>query len=140
MAVVNMPPDKREAPTGKIGATPEASTRQVDSYSITRAIGSRQAAWWEVHEYVAPTLAAAGTWPMVGTLEWCALDDTDPVKLAAVFDAAQHWALHVELSQEARCEASKAISAAEDWSAVSQRIKARNDFYAEQPWMKRVSA
>jgi hypothetical protein len=68
--------------------------------------------WWSVHEYVSVTLEQVGLWPMVGTPEWCALADGDPVKLAALLDAAQHHALRLELNQESRAEASHAISAA----------------------------
>ncbi len=87
---------------------------------------SQQVAWWPVHEFVAPVLARIGSWPMVGTPEWCALPDDDRRKIAAVFDAARHWALRVDMSQEARAEASKAISAATDWTTVG---RGRGDAY-----------
>jgi Protein of unknown function (DUF2742) len=82
-------------------------------------IGSRQVDWWSVHEYVDARLADVASWPMAGTPEWCALDDTDPAKTAALLDAAQHWALRMETCQQARCEASKAIAAAADWKAIA---------------------
>lgn len=34
---------------------------------------SRQVAWWPVHEFVAPALERAGSWPTAGTPEWRAL-------------------------------------------------------------------
>lgn len=77
---------------------------------------------------------------MAGTPAWCDLADDDPAKINALLDAAQHHALRVEIAQEARCEASQAISAAEDWASVSEAIKAHNDFYAARPWLKRVTA
>jgi hypothetical protein len=77
---------------------------------------------------------------MVGTTEWCALDESDPRKLAALLDAAQHWALHLEINQEARAEASKTVSAAADWRAVAQEINQRHNFYAERPWLKRAAS
>jgi hypothetical protein len=80
------------------------------------------------------------TFPMVGTPAWCDLDDDDPVKHAAVFDAAQHWALHVDTCQEKRAHASQAISAAEDWSAIAQANRNRSEFLAANPWAKRVAA
>ena len=58
--------------------------------------------WWSVCEYVAAQLERAGSWPMVGTPGWCALADDDERKLAALFDAARHHALRLELNQEAR--------------------------------------
>jgi hypothetical protein len=79
-----------------------------------KSVASQQASWWDVHTYVSPTLAEVGCWPMVGTAAWCALPDDDPVKLAALLDAAQHWALRLETCQVAECEASHAISAAAD--------------------------
>ncbi|CNV45149.1 phiRv2 prophage protein [Mycobacterium tuberculosis] len=85
--------------------------------------------WWSVREYVAPTLAAAVEWPMAGTPAWCDLDDTDPVKWAAICDAARHWALRVETCQAASAEASRDVSAAADWPAVSREIQRRRDAY-----------
>jgi organic hydroperoxide reductase OsmC/OhrA len=77
---------------------------------------------------------------MVGTPAWCALDDDDPAKLAALLDAAQHHALRVEIAQEARADASKVIEAAEDWPTISRKVKAHNNFQAAHPWAKRVTA
>ena len=107
-------------------------------------------------------LEAAGSWPLVGSPQWCALPDDDPAKLAALLDAAQHWALRMETCQaEQRCakrwaecatrhavirkklaeyQAGHAISAAADWTAISQQIRTRNEFYTERPWLKRASA
>ena len=101
---------------------------------------SAQVSFWSVHEYVAPLLAAVGTWPPIGTPEWCALDDTDPRKLAALFDAAQHHALRVEMAQEARCEASREISAAADWSAIATEFVKLTAFYEHPPWLRRVTS
>jgi Protein of unknown function (DUF2742) len=42
--------------------------------------------------------------------------------------------------QQAKCEASRAISAAEDWAAIAQELRDINDFYAARPWLKRVVA
>ncbi|ORV29467.1 hypothetical protein AWB98_06675 [Mycolicibacterium conceptionense] len=75
-----------------------------------------------MHEYVLPVLERAGDFPMVGTVAWCALADDDPRKIAAVFDAAQHWALRIEASQIALADASKEIAAAADWAGIARRI------------------
>lgn len=80
---------------------------------------SQQVSWWSVHEYVQPVLHRIGSYPMVGTPAWCALADDDPRKLAAIFDAAQHWALRLEVSQEAMANASREVSAAFDWKAIA---------------------
>ncbi len=83
---------------------------------------SRAVNWWTVHLWVSPLLDAVGNWPMAGTPAWCALADNDPVKLAAVFDAARHHALRVDTAQDAMAEASRAVSAAADWSAISRTL------------------
>jgi hypothetical protein len=80
---------------------------------------SQQVAWWEVREFVAAQLDQVEQWPMIGTPAWCLLDDDDPVKLAAVLDAAQHWALRLETCQQARAEASRDVAAGADWRAIA---------------------
>ena len=77
---------------------------------------------------------------MAGTPAWCALDDDHPVKLAAAFDAAQHWALRVDTAQDSQAAASRAISAAFDWAAVGRENQQRADFYADKPYLRRVVA
>ena len=102
-------------------------------------VSSGQVSWWSVHLHVVPALVSVGSWPMVGTPAWCQLDDGDPAKTAALLDAARHWALRIDTLQAAQCEASRAVSAAEDWSAIAAHIKDRREFYAERPWLKRVT-
>ncbi|HUH70030.1 MAG TPA: DUF2742 domain-containing protein [Mycobacterium sp.] len=92
-------------------------------------MGSAQVSWWDVHDFVAPVLARAGEWPIVGTPEWCAMPVDHPAKIAAVFDAARHWALRVETCQTALAEASRAVSAAEDWSGIANQISRRCGVY-----------
>jgi hypothetical protein len=103
---------------------------------------NQQVSWWCVHEYVATRLAAVETWPMLGTPEWCSLDDDDPRKLVALLDGAQHYALRLEVQTElqAKTQASQAISAAADWGAVGRRLRDHNEFYTARPWLKRVPA
>jgi len=108
--------------------------------AIGAPISSQQVNWWSVHQWVLPKLAKAGTWPTAGTPEWCALDDKDPRKWAALLDAGQHWALRMETMQQALCELSRDVSAAEDWSTIAQDIRARNELYTEKPWLKRVAS
>lgn len=86
--------------------------------------------WWAVHLYVEPTLKGVGSWPLVGSLPWRNLPTDDPAKLAAIFDAARHWALRVDTCQEALAEASRDISAAADWPAAARRlVQGRGDAY-----------
>ncbi len=82
---------------------------------------SRVVDWWPVHEYVTDRITAE-TWPMAGTLDWQHLPERHPEKIAAILDAAQHWALRVQLAQEAMAEASQEISASEDWKALVQSL------------------
>ncbi|WBU43775.1 DUF2742 domain-containing protein [Mycobacterium tuberculosis] len=116
-------------PTRRCPATEDRAPATVATPSSTDTTASRAVSWWSVHEYVAPTLAAAVEWPMAGTPAWCDLDDTDPVKWAAICDAARHWALRVETCQAASAEASRDVSAAADWPAVSREIQRRRDAY-----------
>lgn len=90
---------------------------------------SQQVSWWSVHEHVQPLLDTAGSWPMLGTPEWCSLADDDPLKHAALLDAAQHWALRVETAQQARCDAAQMISQTEKWSDIANEIQSRTGVY-----------
>lgn len=72
------------------------------------------------------------SWPMAGTPEWCGLPEGDPRKTAAIFDAARHHALRVELAQEARAEASKHIAAEHDWASVARRMVSRDGAYIKR--------
>jgi hypothetical protein len=87
--------------------------------------GSQQVDWWAVHEHVVAVLGRVGTWPAAGTPAWCDLPGDDIRKTAALFDAAQHWALRVETCQAHLADASQAISAAADWHAVAAHLDRR---------------
>ena len=99
---------------------------------------SQQVAWWEVHKFVTAHIKAQH-WPMVGTPAWCALPDDHPAKLAAIFDAAQHWALRLETCQQALAAAAHDIAGAADWPTIAREIRSRADFYATHPGLKRVT-
>lgn len=121
------PTRKRPAPTDR---PPRSNcTNNPDS--------SRSVSWFEVHLFVAPVLERVGTWPMVGTPEWCSLAADDPRKLAALFDAAQHHALRVDLAQEARAEASHAVAGAADWPKIAREQNQHNEFHRARPWSRR---
>src|SRR5690349_10834360 len=94
------------------GGQHPALTQQHQSQANDYGQSSRQVAWWEVHTYRDRMLEQLGVqdFPTVGTPAWCALDDDHPVKLAAAFDAAQHWALRVDTAQEAQAAASRKVS------------------------------
>ncbi len=132
-------PHKWEDP-GSSAETGTNTNNQDTTCTADTSSASREVAWLTVHEFVQHVLAAAGSWPMVGTPAWCELDDDDPVKIAAVYDAAQHHALRLELNQQAMAEASRDISAAADWSAIAQRVRQEREFYAEKPYLRRVAS
>jgi len=90
---------------------------------------SRTVDWWAVHLYVEPTLAEVGSWPLVGSLPWQHLPTDDPAKLAAIFDAARHWALRVDTCQAALAEASRDIAAAADWPRIGRQAMQRRGVY-----------
>ena len=113
---------------------PQGGTAAPDGMRMS----SQQVSWWDVHEFVDPILTQLGSWPMAGSPGWCALNDDDPVKVAALLDAAQHWALRLETNQQVLCEASRQVADAVDWSAMAQEIAQRKAFYAARPWLKRV--
>jgi hypothetical protein len=116
----------------------DLTTKTTDADYTWRLTSSQAVRWWAVHEFIAPLLAPVGSWPMAGTPAWCALPDANPAKIAALYSAAEHWALRVETCQQAECDASRDVSAAVNWGAVGKRIQARNDWYMSHPWMRRV--
>lgn len=130
-----MPPDRENRPAPK-HQTASLTTR-IDGTDFSS--GSRQVSWWSVHEYVQPVLDRVGIHPMIGTPEWCALPDDDKRKLAAVFDAAQHWALRVETSQQQHADASHEVSAAADWKAIANEITARQRAIASGAYIPRTA-
>ncbi|OBI40897.1 hypothetical protein A5708_24800 [Mycobacterium colombiense] len=76
--------------------------------------------------------------PPLGTPAWVALPDDDPAKLSAVLNAAEAMAYSVNAAQAAEAEASRAISAAADWTAIAKANRDRADFLAANPWARRV--
>lgn len=130
------PPDSGTAPGWHPDADPSnnQTNQHHRSYSPASSLPaqrsvSSQVRWWDFHEWVQPYLDAARDWPMVGSQAWFDLPDGDPRKWAAVLSAAEHWALRVETCQEARCEASHDVSAAENWFDIAQQIRQRRAVY-----------
>jgi Protein of unknown function (DUF2742) len=96
---------------------------------MSSAVESQQVSFWSVHEHVEPVLDEVGSWPMAGSPSWCALDDNHPAKTAALYDAAQHWALRVETCQTALAETSRDISAVADWPGIANEMRQRRGVY-----------
>jgi hypothetical protein len=119
-----------------------------------KATESQQVNWLTVHRFVGAVLNQVNDWPMLGTPAWCSLAHDDPRKWCALLDGAQHWALRVDSCQEAKCEASRAVSAAgaplaftpygfdpvwADWPTITREMFKRNSFRNAHPWAKGVT-
>ncbi|GJN99125.1 hypothetical protein NJB1907f44_48990 [Mycobacterium marinum] len=124
------PPGRESRPAGNRTADPLAADGSI--------VSAQQTYWLEVHDLVAPILDSVGSWPLLGSPEWCSLPTSSPRKWAAILDGGQHHALRLELNQQARAEASQTISASADWSQIGREVRQRRGFYAEKPWVKRV--
>jgi len=101
---------------------------------------SLEVAFWPVHVFVQQRIGQLDNIPMLGTPAWFALADDDPRKEAAVLDGGRHWALRLELNQEALAQASKDVAAAVDWKAVAQEWMELANFRRNNPWAKRVAS
>ena len=110
------------------------------------AVESRQVSWWSVHIFADQLAAAHGVdivadgLPHPGTPRWCGLPDGDARKLIALLLSASREALRHETEQQARAEASHDVSAAADWSRISQYIRDERDFYDARPFLRRVAS
>jgi hypothetical protein len=105
-------------------------------------IHSQQVSWWDTYLFMERAIARAnlGDLPAAGTPLWSALDDLDERKLPALALSGVHHCLRVEVGQSELAAASRAISAAADWSAVSREIHQRNAFYKDRPWLRRSAS
>lgn len=128
--------NQRNSPGTSARAT---STTPLADPESTATVASQQVSWWSVHQLLASVLNQVNGWPLLGTPAWCSLANDDPRKWAAVLDGGQHHALRMELNQEARAEASRAISGAANWAQVGRDIQQRRTLYAARPWLKRSS-
>ncbi|MCX2934041.1 DUF2742 domain-containing protein [Mycobacterium sp. CVI_P3] len=102
------------------------------------AIDSQQASWWSVHEFITELVAQYNDLPVAGTPLWCAMPDRDPRKLIALAAAGEHHVLRMETAQEARAEASRAVSSADDWPKIARDLHSRSAFRSTRPWMRRL--
>jgi Protein of unknown function (DUF2742) len=131
---------KENRPAGNGAESSPDDTSKGNPQSSVRIVSSQQVSWWSVHEFVSAVLDQVDGWPMLGTPAWCSLAHDDPRKWAAVLDGGQHHALRLELNQEARADASRAVSQSVDWPALAREINQRADFYAARPWLRREIA
>ncbi|MGV9481752.1 DUF2742 domain-containing protein [Gordonia aichiensis] len=99
-------------------------------------------AWNPVRDFVYRVLGGRTTTIIAGTPEWIALDDDDPRKTTAVLIAGSRWAHEQELDEihwqrGALKRAAEEVSAARDWAAVAQRIRDRDQWYRDNPDLRR---
>lgn len=108
--------------------------------SGTSNFESQQVSWSETHRFIDAVLsqANAGALPSAGTPAWCAMSDGDPRKLLSLALDGEHHVLRKEVAQAALADASRAVSAATDWSELGREIKRRADFYTSRPWLRRA--
>ncbi len=83
---------------------------------MTNGVGFRQIAYLPVYGLVSPLLGDPGLVP--GTPVWCQLDGTDPAKWQAILWAAVGWTVNEDARQAAMADASREISASEDWELL----------------------
>jgi hypothetical protein len=55
-------------------------------------------------------------------------------------DGGQHFALRLEIEQEARADASQSVSAAADWRGIAQELTQLQNFRANHRWSKREAS
>lgn len=101
-----------------------------------------EVSWEPVHTFVGRLLAGRHTTIIAGTPEWCELPDEDPAKLVALITAGSRWALEAELEElDRRRNAAKhaaiEVATALDWTRVAKRIRDRDQFYRDNPDLRR---
>ncbi|MHC9292496.1 DUF2742 domain-containing protein [Mycobacterium sp. LTG2003] len=92
---------------------------------------SRQVAWFETYSYAARLATShdvnLNNLPIPGTPQWCGMPDDDARKLLALILGGVREALANDTHQMVMAEASQAISAAADWTAIANGIRRRQD-------------
>jgi hypothetical protein len=140
------PPDPKNDGGGRDDQSSAPTHHQPADHQIASngqlITASRQVAWWPVYDYINRQRRHLGalelSGPLLGTPAWVALPDDHPAKLSAVLNAAEAVAYSVNADQAAAVAASRAISAAADWSAIAKANRDRADFLAANPWARRV--
>ncbi|MGV0041305.1 DUF2742 domain-containing protein [Mycobacterium colombiense] len=108
----------------------------------TQPLSSSQRHWFPVYKFVQLLLDNASidveTLEPAGTLDWIALDDSDPRKLLSCALEGVHRTLRLDTEQEKLAAASRDISGAADWGQVAREYIARQRFRANHPEATRV--
>lgn len=100
--------------------------------------------WDPVRAFV-HRVSAVPTTITAGSPEWVALADDDPAKLAAVLIAGSRWVLEYELDlidqrRAAEKDAAVTISRALDWARTAKRIRDRDQWYRDHPYLQRKAS
>jgi len=98
--------------------------------------------WEAVRDFVYRLPARPNTTIIAGSPEWCALDDDDPAKLAALITAGSRWVLEEEIDQLARrrqAQKDMALGLLETlpWAQICKQIEQRDEFYRKNADLKR---
>ncbi|MEN4399655.1 DUF2742 domain-containing protein [Mycolicibacterium conceptionense] len=99
-------------------------------HDVHNTLVSRQVSWFETFKF-AERLATShdvglNHLPLPGSPSWCGMADDDARKLLSMVLGGVREALTNDTHQTAMAEASQAISAAADWTALAQRIRNRS--------------
>ncbi|SIS22211.1 DUF2742 domain-containing protein [Williamsia sterculiae] len=151
MTVTSGTPDPARTSAGRVsGVLTVESLRELYVHEhgplpklSTALDSSREVSWAAAHEQLWPVVDRGqrhGDIPIIGTPAWCELPDGDPIKVAAVYAAADQFALHLENLGTALVDASHSVSGSADWSSVARRNNNIAAFYREHPDLRRRSA
>lgn len=101
---------------------------------------SCEVSWLAAHERLDAVVRRArrhGDLPLIGTHDWCDLDDGDPRFVGTVFWAADMHALHLSARCHAMADASSEIAGAEPWSSRYLDEQRRQAWLRDNPWARR---
>ena len=98
--------------------------------------------WEPVRDFAYRLLAGRTTSIIAGTPEWCALDDDDPRKTTALIAAGNRWVLEqsldqIDLRRIAAKHAAIEVATALDWTRVAKGIRDRDQWYRDNPDLRR---
>lgn len=81
---------------------------------VAARVESSEVLWPKVAEILHPVIKRHPDAPVIGTPEWVQLRTDDPVLVASIFAAADQWALHQWLTQDAHIQTAGDVATALD--------------------------